>query len=110
MSSVEVEVAGDDLEGKQLDDLITSQSTAARKMRRKVVKAQRPARLSENMKWVLQGICEGKPTDHGCYGRSEFAGRGQTLIALRDRGFLDKDHNPTSAALAMFPPADKTKP
>lgn len=90
-----------------MNDSNTSPPAEARHIRRKVAKTHKPGRLSENMKWVLQGLCEGKPTDHGCSGRSEYAGRAQTLIALRDRGLLDADHNPTDAARAMFAPAAK---
>lgn len=64
---------------------------------------KKPARLTPNMKWVLEGICEGKPAQHGCYGRSEFGARTGTLIALQVRGLLDQDNLPTESAKAMFP-------
>ncbi|MBF8164265.1 hypothetical protein IVE04_24175 [Pseudomonas mendocina] len=66
------------------------------------------ARLTPNMRWVLQGICAGKPHDHGCSGRSEYGARVQTLIALRCRGLIDEQNEPTAAGLAMFPPAQAT--
>ena len=44
---------------------------------------KQPARLTANMRWVLQELCDGKPHDHGCSGRSEHGARIQTLIALR---------------------------
>ena len=63
------------------------------------------ARLSANMRWVLQGLCEGKPHDHGCSGRSEHGARVQTLIALRERGLIDSHNHPTAAGFALCPPA-----
>jgi hypothetical protein len=68
----------------------------------KPAKAVKRARLSANMAWVLEGICAGKPADHGCGGRSEHGARGQTLIALRERGLLDASDQPTEAARVMF--------
>ena len=59
-------------------------------------------RLTPNMRWVLQGICEGKPATHGCSGRSEYGARSQTLLALRVRGLLDDSDAPTAVALKMF--------
>lgn len=62
-------------------------------------------RLSANMRWVLQGLCDGKPHDHGCSGRSGHGARIQTLIALRSRGLIDEHNRPTTDGLALCPPA-----
>lgn len=67
-----------------------------------VAKKAKPARLSPNMLYVLQGICAGKPADHGCGGRSEHGARVQTLIALRERGLLDHNDEPTEAGRALI--------
>jgi len=64
-------------------------------------KTKRPLRTTPNMLWVLASICAGKDTLHGCNGRSEHAARGQTLIALRDRGLLDEHDQPTEAGKAL---------
>lgn len=66
---------------------------------------KKSTRLSANMRWVLQGLCDGKPHDHGCSGRSEHGARIQTLIALRRRGLIDEHNCPTTGGLALCPPA-----
>lgn len=66
-----------------------------------VAKVAKPARLTPNMAWVLEAICAGKPADHGCAGRSEHGARTQTLIALRERGLLNNNDEPTEAGRAL---------
>lgn len=67
-------------------------------------KPKKPARLSDNMREVLRGIVAGKGTHHGCEGRSMYGARIQTLWALRTRGLLDRDNEPTDAGRALFAP------
>lgn len=64
-------------------------------------KTKRAPRVSPNMLFVLEGLCAGKDTNHGCYGRSEYGARLQTLDALQDRGLIDRDRRPTEAGRAL---------
>lgn len=64
-------------------------------------KTKRAPRVSPNMLFVLEGLCAGKDANHGCYGRSEYGARLQTLDALQGRGLIDRDSRPTEAGRAL---------
>lgn len=66
------------------------------------VTTKRAPRVSPNMLFVLEGLCAGKDANHGCYGRSEYGARLQTLDALQDRGLIDRDNRPTDAGRALM--------
>lgn len=68
------------------------------------VKRKPALRLNQNMRNVLKAIIDGKGLYHGCEGRSEHGGRDGTLYALRRRGMLDSQNNPTAEALGVFAP------
>ena len=62
---------------------------------------KRPAKLSDKMLTVLRDMHEGRGTHHNCRGLSKHGGRSCTLLALRQRGLIDRDYKITAAGVAV---------